>query len=436
MYNSDFITFSETKQQIVVPSNLDELKHIIKKNKYIRAYTSKYSWSKGILGTVMVKMEKINAIESFDENNQTITVQSGVKLKDLTDYLRKKGYCLNTYPSTDIITIGGAVCNGVYGSGNATMGILNDSITNIYIIDANGEECIIKDGDNDMKAARLSLGLMGIVFKITLKVERDIKLNECVQVINIEDENISKEYSKHYSLQYLMIGSTNYAFKVTLNKVKENAPLTSLKMFYQDLYTIFGLGCITSKVLILLMRKVFFRGPIYRTLKKSYIFHRSTDEGPILKTANYFNLTKKYNISGCIEYQIPFQYTEDMIQDFLRFRKANIAKGREFDGLQRIRFSTIKSDIYLQNSIHSMNKPLTSISLMIWTKNEYWYQLCSEYESLMLSYKGIPHFGKITCINPFLNIEKLFLNKFKKIISKYDPNKKFMNDFWKGGLLC
>jgi L-gulonolactone oxidase len=118
---------------------------------------------------VMMTTKELNSIREIDEKNLTITCHPGVLLKDIHRELWEKGLTLDTAPAIDWITVGGAISTGSHGSGPAS---ISSSLIRCRLVTGNGEIIQIDEKDEHLDAVRISLGLLGVLTSVTLKVVR------------------------------------------------------------------------------------------------------------------------------------------------------------------------------------------------------------------------------------------------------------------------
>eukprot|EP00850_Spirogloea_muscicola_P009724 SM000055S18258 [mRNA] locus=s55:381988:386023:- [translate_table: standard] len=132
---------------------------------------------------------------SIDAAHQTVTVDAGVQLRDLLDTIAGYGLALPAAPSWDGVSIAGLIGTGSHGSsllGNG--GAVHDYILNMsLIIPANqsqGWATVLhaEPGSDLLAAARVHLGVLGAVSKITLQLEPIFKRS--VTVINVTDTSL------------------------------------------------------------------------------------------------------------------------------------------------------------------------------------------------------------------------------------------------------
>ncbi|MFN8847719.1 MAG: FAD-binding protein [Bdellovibrionales bacterium] len=182
-YNFDTV---QKNAQVFYPENIQQVQNLVK-NAYhsetpIRFSGASHSTSSIILGPgVYLKSQRLNKIGEIKldrVHGPTVEVESGVKLGDLSKYLSEKGYSLGfAYPFYYGVTIGGLLSTGSHGTSRKHTALSSQNILELQFVNGFGE--LITAGNENprlLKAARVSLGLLGFIYKIKLKIYPDFNL--------------------------------------------------------------------------------------------------------------------------------------------------------------------------------------------------------------------------------------------------------------------
>ncbi|KAF9359339.1 hypothetical protein BGX34_008435, partial [Mortierella sp. NVP85] len=176
--------------QIFHPETIKDLTEIIQRakseNKKVRCACSGYTWSSssvvqedGFL-VVMNKMDKIYDPVHLEGDAWTVEIETGVQVKSLDDLLRKHDPPL-ALPSNVVLEkmrFGGILSLGCHGAATHSR-TLSDLVHSVKIVDANGNVNVFsKDVDPvEFSAATVNLGLLGIIYSYTLRIEPMFKLH-------------------------------------------------------------------------------------------------------------------------------------------------------------------------------------------------------------------------------------------------------------------
>ena len=200
---------------IYTPSDRDELVTVLNEHKSgkIRVVASKHSWSDLIkTDDVIINMGRFNYVEVHGEGDEThVVVGAGCQVKRLLKELNRKGL---TLPSVGLIaeqTIAGATATGTHGSGKHSLSHYIQS-ARIACFDQSGESAQIVDiaeGD-ELRAARCSLGALGVVVEVTLPVIPQYYVEEKATFCGSIDEALVLEKSAPLQQFFLVPHSWNF----------------------------------------------------------------------------------------------------------------------------------------------------------------------------------------------------------------------------------
>jgi L-gulonolactone oxidase len=131
-------------------------------------------------GQIQITLKNMARILSFDQSRQQITVQAGMRFNDLTDFLKEQGLAINMVTELGTFTIGGMLGSGTHGSTlTKTSNMIADYVTEMTIVDGRGQ--IRKLTGELLNAARVNLGVLGVVVDVTLQLEPAFKVRAKVQ---------------------------------------------------------------------------------------------------------------------------------------------------------------------------------------------------------------------------------------------------------------
>ncbi|KAF9387614.1 hypothetical protein CPB97_002330 [Podila verticillata] len=163
------------------PKTLTDLQIIVREasahNKKIRCAGSGHSWSAAAAtNDYLVDVKGMNKIHAPVpcEDGYTVTIEMGVLVSELDNVLRQHNPPLSL-PSNvlpDVVRYGGVLTMGCHGA-SINASTVSDMITEMTIVNAKGELVTYSEAKDPeaFSAASLNLGLLGIVYTATLKVE-------------------------------------------------------------------------------------------------------------------------------------------------------------------------------------------------------------------------------------------------------------------------
>ena len=127
---------------------------------------------------VLVSLEDWSGIESVDPAGRRATIRTGTRISALGEPLLGHGLALANQGDVDVQSLGGAVGTGTHGTG-ATLGSISTQVVGLRVATADGRIETWDDSDSDrMDAARVSLGMLGVVVACTLRLVPAYRLHE------------------------------------------------------------------------------------------------------------------------------------------------------------------------------------------------------------------------------------------------------------------
>jgi len=122
-------------------------------------------------GTV-VDLTALNAIRDVDLNNFTVTVEPGVRIRELASELASQGLELEGCHDLMDRTIGGAVAGGCIGPAiGGDGGLFASQLCSAKLLTPSGAPLEVDASKNNLLSAlRLSYGMLGVLYELTLRV--------------------------------------------------------------------------------------------------------------------------------------------------------------------------------------------------------------------------------------------------------------------------
>jgi len=178
---------------IASPTNLNEVQNLIKtaarNGNKIRFSGASHSTSSLILGQgIYLKSDRLNRIHGIKVLpgvGPVVEAEAGVRLGDLANYLATRGFSLGfAYPFYHGVTIAGLISTGSHGSSRMHSAVSSQNVVGLTMVNGLGEVVEVNQRTPEMlKAARVSLGLLGFIYKVQLKIIPDFKLTYRARVL-------------------------------------------------------------------------------------------------------------------------------------------------------------------------------------------------------------------------------------------------------------
>ena len=175
--------FKVRPERIFYPRRVEDLVTIVHQartqQKKIRVAGAGHSTSPIVpTDDYLVDMRYLNRIIAIDSKRKLVTVEAGTPIAKLDQQLRKEGLAVSSSVVLTSVRYGGVIATGSHGSG-WNCPTLADFVEAMTVVTASGEVVNFSEathGAEMMSAVRLNLGLFGLIYDITLRVESDFNL--------------------------------------------------------------------------------------------------------------------------------------------------------------------------------------------------------------------------------------------------------------------
>ncbi|HLV98202.1 MAG TPA: D-arabinono-1,4-lactone oxidase [Ktedonobacterales bacterium] len=163
-------------REIVRPGSIDELARLVgaygRAGRHVRVVGSGHSFTPLVqTDDVLLSLDQVQGIESMDAERQTVTVLGGTRLKELGEALLARGVAQENLGDIDVQSIAGAISTGTHGTG-IRFGTLATQVAGLTLVTATGDllECSPDHNPDIFKAAQVSVGTLGVIARVTLRV--------------------------------------------------------------------------------------------------------------------------------------------------------------------------------------------------------------------------------------------------------------------------
>jgi len=193
-------TESCSPNSVFHPKSVEEIQSFVKGKKKIKAVNALPHSPNAIWCSDgdMISLKNLSRIISVDNNNGIMVAQGGATIQSILDSCLENGRSFPSLPSIKTMTIAGAISTGAHGSGFA-YGPISAKILAMKMVTVKGEKLSLSLTENKeiFRAALCSLGVLGIIYEVTLQTEESQAIDEEMVLMKDFDgdfHKLSKEY--------------------------------------------------------------------------------------------------------------------------------------------------------------------------------------------------------------------------------------------------
>lgn len=392
------------------PSSTGEAREAIARSTKVRALGTRHCFNR-IADSVenLISTRRLNRITALDPDARTVTAGAGIRYGELCRYLDERDFAIHNLASLPHISVGGACATGTHGSGIRN-GNLATPVSAIEMVTASGEVVsLTRESDADFFGAVVGLGALGVVTGITLDLIPAFEMRQIVY-LNLPVEQLEYHFEE--------IMSAGYSVSLFTDWQTSNVNQVWIKQIVADGETFtpepnfFGASLATRNV-----------HPIIEISAENCTEQMGVP-GPWYERLPHFKMdfTPSSGEELQAEYFVPIQYAVEAFRSVETLRKElknllMISEIRTIDG----------DDLWISPCYH---QPSVAIHFTLKQDIEGVDKLLPKIEDVLTPFGVKPHWGKLFKLSPTtLQSRHERLGDFQKLVSRYDPDGKFTNDF-------
>lgn len=371
----------------------------------------------------MVSLNKLSGLIEINEGKNEATVWAGTQIKELGELLFEHGLAQENLGDIDVQSIAGATATGTHGTG-VTFGNIATQITGMTLVNGKGELVHISKSENTelLDAARISLGTLGIITRITLRCSPAYNLKIVLKkaswdetIRSIDQLNAENRNFEFYYFPY----SETVQHRIT-NLTNEPAKKDGFTRYFNDIImenAVFWVLCEMTK-----------RIPSISQRMSRFISSAAVVTTKINHSHKVFATVRNVKFNE-MEYNIPVESYKDCVSEI----KERIEK-EKYQVHFPIEHRFVKGDDIWLSPAYNRDSAYIAVHMY---KGMPYKKYFDDMEAIFRSYNGRPHWGKMHTkqCDTFEQIYPKW-NDFKAVREKMDPNQVFLGDYLKGILGC
>lgn len=244
-----------TPRNYAEPITVDQVAEVVKntadRGGRVRAAGNLHSFSEIVkTDDTLVSLKNMTGLIEADLESRLVRVRAGTSIHELSRLLDKLGLALPNLGDIDVQSIAGAASTGTHGTGEK-YGNVSQQIAAVQLVTAAGDTIEIDSSDMQaLKAARVSLGCLGIVTAVTLQCVPAFRLDRLdlprpvgETLGQIDDLAANFDHYEFYVLPY-----SDLALQKRISRTDKPAePMPAHKRFANDvLAENIGLGAVVN----------------------------------------------------------------------------------------------------------------------------------------------------------------------------------------------
>lgn len=406
-------------QEIVSPANEDELAEILKKSKKARIVGTGHSFMPLVpTDYTLVNIDQFSGLVSHNNEKMTATIKAGSKLSQISRDLDEIGQAIYSLPDIFYQSLAGSISTATHGTGKK-YGALHHYIESLKLMTPKGEllECSTTKNSDLFRAAKVSLGALGVITEITLKNRKSYNLHRKVTVYKIEEllEKAPEYFEKYDHFELYYIPGTGASLAVSHELIDDDIKSKPRKTGDED-----GLKDL-KLARDLLSWSPYLRG---KALEIFFSFGQVIDEA---KDKSWRVLSQprvtKFNES---------EFHVDSSQGIKCLKEVISKIDKIKDAYFPLEFRWIKGGDDAWLSPFQGHPESCSISIHADATERYKY-LIDDFYPIFKKYEARPHWAKLNKLKTedFAQLYPKF-NDFNELRNQIDPQGKLLNDYLKG----
>ncbi len=407
------ITYST--DHVYSPGSMDEVRKVVQSCSKLRALGSRHSFNTiADSSSNQISLQHLGQVD-IDDKAHTVTVNGGVKYGQLAPVIDARGYALHNLASLPHISVAGAIATATHGSGIQN-GNLATAVSGLEIVTADGNLLQLsreKDGDQFLGAV-VHLGAMGVITRVTLNLLPTYQVAQSVyQNLSFDqlEHNFDSIFGAAYSVSLFTDWQHHRATQVWIKrKLTAGEKYNWPQEFYGARLSKEKMHPITGHPAESCTEQQGIPGPWYERLPH-FKMNFTPSSGKELQTEYFVPRSRGYEAILAVE-KLRDKITPHLFVTELRTIAAD--------------------DLWM-----SMAYQRPSLAIHFTWKPEWPIvrELLPQIEDALAPFDPRPHWGKLFTVAPSkLQAQYARLTDFKALTRKYDPDRKFRNEFLSNNL--
>lgn len=408
-------------RQILKPQSVEELARLIgsfgRESRQVRVVGAGHSFTPiAQTDDILLSLDHLQGIETLDADAGYAIVLGGTRLKQLGEALFAHRLAQENLGDIDVQSIAGAISTGTHGTG-IRFGTLATQVEGLTLVTANGEllECSPTQHPDIFKAAQVSLGMLGVIAKVKLRVVPAKKLHYRGQRKSLSEclEHLEEYQQTNSHFEFFWFPYTDGVQAKFINE-------TNAAVSKNNLWNEFNRVVLENDVYWLLSELCRLRPSLCKTVCR--ISASSIATVDVVNYSHRIFSTPRVVRFQEMEYNIPREYTKAVITEIQQ-----CIEQQQFNVHFPIECRFVRADdIWLSPAYQRESAYIAVHMYRGMPYRDYFEQI----EAIFRRYQGRPHWGKMHTRNA-QELAMLYprWHDFLRVRAELDPHGVFLNDY-------
>lgn len=364
-----------------------------------------------------LSLHHLRGLIDVDTANCTATFYAGTYLYEVGPLLAQHGLALSNMGDIQEQSLAGVIATGTHGTG-VTLGSFSSMVQTWGFVNGLGEYVEHTRADDDLsKALHLSVGVLGVLVKVTLQVVPLYSLGYTSERKNLRHELATYKESirqnRHVEWFYFPGSESIQVKRMNLSPLVAQSQWTRKKEYWK---------------LQLLENNAFFVASELCRIKPSFSAAVSKISSNVISEATRTDIsytlfpTPRHVKFVETEYAIPLEHFEDCLEEI-----HDMFCAKTFDVHFPIECRTTAAEDGFLSPTQNKESAFIAFHMYKDMDEDHYFAWVHQ---LMTKYNGRAHWGKVNCYDE-LNMQQLYPNfgKFQAIRRQLDPHNVFLTPY-------
>lgn len=404
-----------TPRQLARPRTAEELAHLVRGARKLRAVGGAHSWSPAIVtADTLVTVDELKSEVVIDREHQRVTAPAGMRLATLNARLHREGLALANLGSIDSQSLAGVIATGTHGTGRG-FPCISAQVARLELVDGRGELISLERGHPDFAGAVVALGALGIVTRVTFDVVPAFQLHDRTATASFAEvvDQLDAHLAAHDHFKLWWLAPLDEVVVFGYRRTADPSNDSALRRWFKD--RVISVAVYRSLVAVGQLSRRRWVPAINRFLTREA--GRALER---ISPSHVGFLTPVPPVHRESEWAFDARHAAELLREY---RKLLPSDGHTYNFIQEVRFSR-GDELWLSPAYQR-----DSVWLSLYNIDRAgWPGQLAKFERFARAHGGRPHWGKEASFDrDYLRQQYPRWEDFAALAERYDPEHKFRN---------